>query len=212
MPVQSQRQEAKREQIRSAAAVLFLAHGFAATSMDAVTSSAGVSKETLYRYYSSKEALFADVLRQLIAEPPRPGANDSETPVVHSWADLEALLVAGSERYLARVLEPDQLSLLRIVISEGSRFPDLVEAFRSTLPATGGALIIRALEAGRAAGLVGKQLDLRTAARAFAGLLMMFILRDGLLAPEPRRPVRRQLVEMVRLFIHGIADERGGGG
>jgi TetR/AcrR family transcriptional repressor of mexJK operon len=198
--------------MRSAAAVLFLAHGFAATSMDAVCSSAGVSKETLYRYYPSKEALFADVLGQLISDPPRPGANDSDTPVVRTWADLEALLVAGSERYLARVLEPDQLSLLRIVISEGSRFPDLVEAFRGTLPATGGALIVRALEAGRAAGLVRKRLDLRTAARAFAGLLMMFILRDGLLAPEPRRPERGQLVEMVRLFIHGIAGRRGGGG
>jgi TetR/AcrR family transcriptional repressor of mexJK operon len=211
MNSRAQGREVKREQIRSAAAVLFLKHGFASTSMDGVTSRAGVSKETVYRYYSSKEELFADVLRQLIADPVRLEGADPEKPCVQNWGDLEELLVSRSERYLARVLEPDQLSLLQVVISEGSRFPDLVEAFRGTLPATGGALIIGALEAGRAAGLVGKQLDLRTAARAFAGLLMMFILRDGLLAGEPRRPERRHLVAMVRLFIHGIAGERGRG-
>ncbi len=93
------------------------------------------------------------------------------------------------------------------MLSEGNRFPELVEAFRGTLPATGGAVIIGALEAGRAAGLVAGWVDLRMAARAFAGLLMMFILRDGLLAAKPQRPDRRQLAAMVRLFVHGIGAE-----
>ena len=63
------RQEAKREQIRTAAQQLFLDKGFGETSMDSVTAAAGVSKQTLYRYYETKAVLFADVLGQLIAEP-----------------------------------------------------------------------------------------------------------------------------------------------
>jgi len=43
--------------------------------MDAVTAAAGVSKQTLYRYYETKATLFADVLGQLIAEP-GPVVND----------------------------------------------------------------------------------------------------------------------------------------
>jgi TetR/AcrR family transcriptional regulator, mexJK operon transcriptional repressor len=201
MPV-SARQAGKREQIRTAAAGLFLAHGFAGTSMDAVTSAAGISKETLYRYYESKAVLFADVLGQLIAEPPRPSPGP---PVVRTRGDLEAVLIRGSQRYLARVMEPAQLALLRIVIAEGSHFPELVHAFRGTLPATGGAVILDALEAGSSAGLVASSVDLRTAARAFAGLLMMFILRDGLLVPEPQPPERTQIAPMVRIFLDGIA-------
>ena len=205
---QSTRQEAKRQQIRAAAATLFLGQGFAATSMDAVTAAAGVSKETLYRYYESKADLFADVLRDLIADR-ETASRSADAPVVRSISDLEAALIAGSESYLERVIEPQQLALLRVVIAEGARFPELVEAFRSTLPATGGAMIVGALEAARKAGLVTESVDLRVAGRAFAGLLMMFIFRDGLLLPKPRRPDRRDVAQMVRIFVRGISDRDG---
>ena len=211
MAVTNLRQEAKRNQIRAAAGELFLAHGFAGVSMDAITAAAGISKETLYRYYAGKEALFADVLGNLIADPSTAERSESRL-AVRRLADLETLLVARSERYLGRVLEPDQIALLRVVIAEGSRFSALVSAFRGTLPAAGGALIIPVLEAGRDAGLLAREIDIRDAARAFAGLLMMFILRDGLLAPEPKRPSRRQLQDVVRLFVHGVARNSGQGG
>ena len=207
--VQARRGEAKRDQIRVAAGSLFLAHGFAGTSMDAVTAAAGVSKETLYHHYENKAALFADVLGQLISEP-RTEVASRRRHAPKNAADLEALLVAATERYLTRVLEADQLALLRIVIAEGGRFPDLVEAFRSTLPATGGAVILKVLDDGRAARLVADWFDLRTAARAFAGILMMFIFREGLLVPKPRRPERRQIAEMVRIFVRGIRNEATG--
>lgn len=212
MTVQAAIRSGKKDQIRVAAAELFLAKGFAGTSMDAVTSTAGISKETLYRYYDTKAALFADVLRQLIAEPVLNDPGRSRPPLVSTTNDLEKVLISATERYLERVLETKQLALLRVVIAEGSNFPELVEAFRNTLPATGGALIVQALEAGRDAGLVADWFDVRTAARAFAGLLMMFIFRDGILLPEPRRPERRQVAQMVRIFVRGIGTGGSTGG
>lgn len=204
MTIRAPSRTPKQEQIRAAAADLFLKKGFAATSMDAITATAGISKETLYRYYDTKASLFADVLRQLIAEPVPVDSGRSRPLLVRTSDDLERLLIAATERYLQRVLETKQLALLRVVIAEGSSFPELVEAFRNTLPATGGAVILQALEVGRDAGLVADWFDIRTAARAFAGLLMMFIFRDGILLPEPRRPERRQVAEMVRIFVRGI--------
>ena len=194
----------KKDQIRAAAGELFLTKGFAGTSMDAITATAGISKETLYRYYETKASLFEDVLRQLISEPMPDDPGESHPPHLSTGADLEKSLITATERYLERVLETQQLALLRVVIAEGSSFPELVEAFRNTLPATGGAVILQALEAGRDAGLVAEWFDLRAAARAFAGLLMMFIFRDGILLPAPRRPERRQVAEMVRIFVRGI--------
>src|SRR6266700_1485426 len=58
----------KRAQIRTAAKDLFLRSGFQGTSTDAIKAAAGVSKETLYRYYASKEDLFVDVVRSLTTE------------------------------------------------------------------------------------------------------------------------------------------------
>ena len=56
------RAAAKRAQITKAAREVFLERGYAATSMDAVTALAGVSKQTLYSYFPSKGELFADFL------------------------------------------------------------------------------------------------------------------------------------------------------
>jgi AcrR family transcriptional regulator len=202
------RQEAKREQIRTAAEQLFLDKGFGETSMDAVTAAAGVSKQTLYRYYETKAALFADVLGQLIAEPVPPVKDPPTGSQLRTRANLKTLLTGLSQDYLARILEARQLALLRVVIAEGSRFPELTESFRSTLPAVGGAIFLAALERGRAAGLIANWVDVRTAARAFAGLLMMFILRDGLLATEPTLPSRQRVAEMVQIFVDGVGVTR----
>jgi TetR/AcrR family transcriptional repressor of mexJK operon len=211
--IATQRQGAKREQIRAAAERLFLDQGFGETSMDAITAAAGVSKQTLYRYYETKAVLFADVLGQLIAEP-APMLKDSPAAVrLRTRADLKNHLTNLSQDYLARILEPRQVALLRVVIAEGSRFPELTASFRSTLPAVGGAIFIAALERAREARLIANWFDIRTAARAFAGLLMMFILRDGLLAPEPKLPSRQQVAEMVQLFVDGVGVQptRGNG-
>lgn len=198
------RQESKREQIRAAAARLFLERGFAGTSMDAITAEAGVSKETIYRYYESKAQLFADVLGRLIGGPAQPPAGDAPL-VVRNRTDLERLLVNGSRHYLARVMAVEQVALLRVVIAEGNRFPDLVDAFRQTLPASGGAMIRPILEAGQVGGVVPQGLDLRTVGRALAGLLMTFIVRDGLLAADPHPPDREQVEELVSILVRGIA-------
>jgi AcrR family transcriptional regulator len=207
MIASQRRQEAKRTQIRTAAEQVFLDRGFGETSMDAITAAARVSKQTLYRYYETKAALFADVLRQLIAEP-GPFADEPLTgSLLRTKANLKSLLTNLSQDYLARIMEPRQLALLRVVIAEGSRFPELTESFRSTLPAMGGAIFIAALERGRAAGLIADWVNVRTSARAFAGLLMMFILRDGLLAAEPKLPSRPQVAEMVQIFIDGVGGQ-----
>ncbi len=49
----------KRAAVLAAAQRLFLSSGFAGTSMDAVAEAAGVSKLTAYKYFGSKQELFA---------------------------------------------------------------------------------------------------------------------------------------------------------
>ena len=62
----SPRAQAKRRQITDAARALFLSQGFARTSMDAVTAEAGVSKQTLYAYFASKDELLIAVVGEAL--------------------------------------------------------------------------------------------------------------------------------------------------
>ena len=54
----TRRKEARPAELMSAALDLFVERGFAATRLDEVAARAGVSKGTLYLYFSSKEELF----------------------------------------------------------------------------------------------------------------------------------------------------------
>lgn len=210
MLAKTARQEAKQEQIRTAARDLFLRHGYADTSMDAVTAAAGVSKQTLYRYYETKAALFADVLSGLVARPASAEEASPATMVPRSAQEFQDLLVGVCQRYLDRMMEPHQLALLRVIIAEGSRFPEITESFRATLPAAGASEVMAAIEAGNAAGLVAGWIETRTAARALAGLLLIFIVRDGLLAADPKLPSQERLVDTVRIFMLGISRRPAG--
>src|SRR3954452_10089027 len=68
-PGANKRTQQTRERILAAAQKMFLQQGYLATSTDALLAEAGIaSKETLYRYYPSKEELFTAVLRRLTGE------------------------------------------------------------------------------------------------------------------------------------------------
>jgi len=53
--------ERKREEIIKAAEELFFSEGFDATSMDNIARSSEFSKRTIYKYFSSKEELYATI-------------------------------------------------------------------------------------------------------------------------------------------------------
>jgi AcrR family transcriptional regulator len=57
-----------RERILQAARALFYRDGINAVSVDAIASTAGTNKMTLYRHYSSKDELVAAYLNELAAE------------------------------------------------------------------------------------------------------------------------------------------------
>lgn len=59
--------EGKREAILRAASSLMLKHGLRGTSMEAIAREAGIAKPTLYAYFPDKNAVFVDLVTELIA-------------------------------------------------------------------------------------------------------------------------------------------------
>ncbi|HEX6819010.1 MAG TPA: helix-turn-helix domain-containing protein, partial [Ktedonobacterales bacterium] len=122
------RADAKRQQIRAGAQRLFLKLGYERASMDAIAAEARVSKQTLYRYYQAKGALFVDILRQMTV-----GSFLRDVPALveglplTSQADLEGALVAFTTGASESLLAPAYVAMLRVLIAEAPRFPELAE-------------------------------------------------------------------------------------
>ena len=63
-PRWERRKNARPQELVAAALDLFVERGYAATRLDDVAAQAGVSKGTLYLYFSSKEELFKSVINE----------------------------------------------------------------------------------------------------------------------------------------------------
>ena len=132
---QRRRQPAKRQAIIDAAQRVFLAQGFASSSVDAIAAAAGVSKQTIYNHFGDKEALFRAVVR----------AVQSDFAGDFHEAGLEERLAASDDlrhdlrelgrRWVAVVLQEDVAALRRLVIAEQDRHPWLFDEWQQPRPA-----------------------------------------------------------------------------
>ncbi len=200
------RARAKLEQIRDGAQRVFLERGFAGTSTDAIASEAGVSKQTLYAYYPSKETLLADVLRHLIHENPQNPLSEVEEMPLDTSEELRGALDSLAQRAIASLMRPDYLALIRVVIAETPRLPQVGALFRSAVPEKLLGGVEGIVEGARAKGVVG-EVNADAASRMFMGALLTYAILDGLLVGEgpPRPPAPEQIAAVVDLFMKTIS-------
>jgi TetR/AcrR family transcriptional regulator, mexJK operon transcriptional repressor len=200
------RARAKRDQIREGAQRVFLERGFAGTSTDAISSEAGVSKQTLYVYYASKEELLADVLRHLIHEGAQTQPPVMEEGVFETPNEVRRVLSLLARSLIADLMQPDYLALLRVVIAETPRLPQLGSLFRAAVPERVLGNVSAILEGARRGGVIGV-VDQDAASRMFAGALLTYAILDGLLVDDspPRPPTPEQIEAVVELFMKTIS-------
>jgi AcrR family transcriptional regulator len=130
------RSSARREAILAAALEEFSSQGFAATRLDDVAKRAGVAKGTIYLHFRDKESLFQELIRTML------------TPLVGSIealrdADIPMRALADQivELFVREVFLTRRKDVIRLMISEGRRFPKLAEFYyREVLERIMGAL------------------------------------------------------------------------
>ena len=121
----------KHRQIIDAAVVEFQEKGFSGASMDRVSARADVSKRTVYKYFSSKENLFAEIV-EIFSEYFAEMAEiqyDPERPIRDQlidlgWAEGEILM------------SPEIMSMARMLISETLRNPSLASEAQGKIDKT----------------------------------------------------------------------------
>jgi TetR/AcrR family transcriptional repressor of mexJK operon len=120
------RADRKRAAILEAAREAFFANGFVGTSMDQVAARAAVSKQTVYKHFRDKDTLFREVVINVV----RVGEGGIPSDIfLEGEGSIEERLRSFSRSFLRGVMQPDVLSLRRLVIGEAGRFPELGRAF-----------------------------------------------------------------------------------
>jgi TetR/AcrR family transcriptional regulator, mexJK operon transcriptional repressor len=177
-----------RERLRNAAHQLFLQQGYQATSIDAILAKAGISsKETFYRHYASKEALFVDVLSHLTMEQPGFTEKLAALPNPYDLPSLQEALTQLSREILSMMSQSGYLPLVRMIISEAPRFPQLGTLFFSTVTQRGLAIITTLLREAHEQKLIA-DLDFDVVTHALLGGLLTYVLTSFVIGGEKAHP------------------------
>ncbi len=205
------RSERKREAILDAATDIFLHHGYLGSSMDEVAARAAVSKQTVYKHFSSKEALFVAIVSSMTG-----AAGDKvqrEIADLGEQDDPERQLLAYAERQLMVVLTPRLMQLRRLVIGEAGRFPELGRALQEGGPGRAVAGLASALARWTDRGLLAIS-DPQGAASHFNWLIMGEPVNRAMFLGDAAIPgpvaLRHHAADGVRVFLAAYGNRTSG--
>ena len=118
----------KAEAIQQAAVFLFMTEGMERTSMDAIANAAGVSKQTVYSHFKSKDDLF----RSCVTKKVRTYGLDASN--LETDDGVDSLLKHVGRQYLTLLSDVDVIRMFRLMASEVETHPDTVRSFYETGP------------------------------------------------------------------------------
>jgi TetR/AcrR family transcriptional repressor of mexJK operon len=113
----------KERDIIHAATVAFVSQGYDGTSMEEIATTAGVSKQTVYKHFVDKETLFGEVIRASAAQ-----ATDAFDTVAALLTEAEFKtggLRKVARRFMTTLMDEDRLKLRRLIIANADRMPQL---------------------------------------------------------------------------------------
>lgn len=202
-PPELSRAERERR-ILDATETLLVRDGLDRASMTAIARAAGMSKRTLYEVFADRSELFAACVRRLRGAFVRPlAAADRELPL--------------AER-LRRIFEPRDhavdlsapIGVLRAVILEAHRQPELGRAFLREGPADGRAIVQAELERAVARG------EIRLADPALGATILFDMVYENPIdrlvdpshPPRSMAEARRRLDTAIAIFLNGLSNPR----
>jgi AcrR family transcriptional regulator len=147
-PRWERRKDARPQELLAAALEQFVERGYAATRLEDVAKCAGVSKGTLYLYFTNKEELFKAVVRDTIVATIGEAEQDAAGFDGHSAELLRAILM----RWWSQICSTHLAGITKLMLSEGNHFPELAQFYNEEVVKRGSDLITSVLVRGIARG------------------------------------------------------------
>ena len=199
------RKDARPGELLAAALDVFVEKGFAATRVEEVALRAGVSKGTLFLYFASKEELFKALVRENITSN-FPHWRDELQSFTGSQA---AMLHLSAQGWWVHLGATRATGIMKLMISEGAKFPDLSRFYQEEVIAPGDQLLLDILQRGVALGEFRADARLVDVVHSFVAAMLYLVIgkhmprgENGLSLPmEPRE----FLTNHVNLLLAGIS-------
>jgi len=156
--------KAKEQEVLDVATEYFLQHGYRGASINAMARSSGISKESIYRYFSSKQQLFEAVIGRELIEYRR---SLHRLDATLRSMDLRAALVTVAETILGIITTDRTLALRRLIFDEATRSPEVGQHYYKIGPGQAYSVLESVLETHAHES----DFDVPTLARHFTGLL-----------------------------------------
>jgi AcrR family transcriptional regulator len=175
--------------ILRAALELFIEHGVAGASIERIAKHAGVAKTSIYRRWSSREALLAQAIEAARNATGYTVDLLDRTPP----QDFVRLLVDVCEV----VGRPEIRKLMTRLVGSIPDYPKLIEVYHETYYLPRRQAFGRALERVRAAGLLTKEIDLEALADMIIGAVVYRLIIS---APQdnPVPELRGHMISLLR--------------
>ena len=202
------RGDIRRRELADVAMQVFLERGFANTTMQMIASRAGGSKETLYRHFASKEALFAEIVGRKAARISGP-----ESALARDGTPEEVLFELGYN-LLSLMTRSDTSSLFSVVVAEATRSPELAAIFYGHGPGVTLQRLTDYLRAATRRGDLHCHQPLR-AAKLFLGAVVaqhhLYSLIGQPPAPLSEAEIREHVRAAIAMFLarYGPRPEQG---
>lgn len=147
-PRWERRKGARPQELLAAALDLFVERGFAATRLEDVARRAGVSKGTLYLYFTNKEELFKAVVRDSIV----PVIGDAEESIAGFEGHSADLLRSVIHNWWQRLGATKASGITKLIMAEADNFPDIACFYQDEVIARGSSMIASMLDRAVARG------------------------------------------------------------
>ncbi|MBZ2197931.1 TetR/AcrR family transcriptional regulator [Occultella gossypii] len=187
---QTSRSAQRRAAMLAAAQEAFLRDGYLGTNMDEIATASKVSKQTVYKHFGSKEALFVEIVTSMTVRA-GDGVHDAP-PDVRDTEQLTDYLRDYALRQLMSVLTPQVVQVRRLVIGEAARFPELARALYDHGPQRALDSMTDVFARLSADGLLRVD-DPRLAAEQFNWLIMSGPVNRAMLLGDDAIPARAEL-------------------
>lgn len=126
-PPRRRRRDARPQEILDAALSVFVENGFSAARTEEIARRAGITKGTLYLYFTSKEEIFKSLLQESLT--PQLSYFVSEVGKIEgSSTDVIRLIVRGLGKFMRH---SSRAALPKLMLAEIGNFPELARFYKS---------------------------------------------------------------------------------
>jgi AcrR family transcriptional regulator len=143
-PRWERRKDARPQELLAAALDLFVERGFASTRLEDVARRAGVSKGTLYLYFTNKEELFKALVRNSIV----PVIGAAEDNIAGFEGHSSDLLRSVMNEWWQRLGATKASGIIKLVMAEAGNFPELAKFYQDEVITRGTNMIASMLQRG----------------------------------------------------------------